>query len=316
MNYLLITVLLILAMPVYFGIARRYNIVDVPNHRSSHAGITIRGAGILFPLAVVLCSVLFGGVNVLLLAALLLISCISFADDLKPLPAMVRLPVHLLSVCIMLFALDIYTLWPLWLVLLAYGFIIGSINAFNFMDGINGITGIYALVALATLWYINVQVKFVQPWLVICPLIACGVFLFFNYRKKALCFAGDVGSISMAFWLLALLLMLIYATGNFKYVFLLSVYGADVFFTVIKRLKLKQNILQAHRLHVYQLLANNGGYSHRVVAAGYGLVQLLVNLFVLNTGFHFAFYLFLIAAATAFAYILLERKYRYPIAVA
>jgi UDP-N-acetylmuramyl pentapeptide phosphotransferase/UDP-N-acetylglucosamine-1-phosphate transferase len=104
----------------------------------------------------------------------------------------------------------------------------GIINAYNFMDGINGITGGYSLVILAALAYINKEVvTFVEAdfiYTVICSVL---VFCFFNFRKRAKCFAGDVGSVSIAFILLFLIGRLIIETEDFSWIVLLSVYGVE-----------------------------------------------------------------------------------------
>ena len=84
---------------------------------------------------------------------------------------------------------------PWWYVVIAFIFCTGVINAYNFMDGINGITGGYSLVVLGALAYINCAVtQFVMPELIYIAIAGCLVFCFFNFRKKAKCFAGDCGS--------------------------------------------------------------------------------------------------------------------------
>lgn len=307
-NYLLIPILLIILMHLYFRLSMHYNIFDIPNHRSSHTEVTIRGAGIVFPLAVVLGFSFFGEVHVFFIAGLLIISIISFIDDLIPLSALLRLVVHLLAVSLMLYALNIYYLWPLWLVILSYTVIIGTINAFNFMDGINGITGIYSVVTLISMMYINFfTIHFVTNYLIICPFLACLIFLFYNFRKKARCFAGDVGSISISFLFIALTIAVITKTACFKYIFLFSVYGIDVCFTLIKRIRLGQNILQAHRLHLYQLLVHKGNYEHRGIALAYGVIQLAINVFLVTTDLPLLIYLLIVIIALGLSYLNIQR---------
>ncbi len=89
------------------------------------------------------------------------------------------------------------------------------------MDGINGITGLYSFVILSTLYYINqYKIIFTDVNFIIYPVLASLVFLFFNFRKKAKCFAGDVGSMSIAFWVLALLGLLVVKTQELTYLLL------------------------------------------------------------------------------------------------
>jgi UDP-N-acetylmuramyl pentapeptide phosphotransferase/UDP-N-acetylglucosamine-1-phosphate transferase len=309
-SYLYITLLLVIAILAYFRIAARFGIVDVPNHRSSHQEVTIRGAGIIFPLSILLCRFVFGDISVFLITGLLLISTISFVDDLSPLSARIRMSVHVIAVSLMLYALNMYTVYPWYAVVCLYIIIIGGINAYNFMDGINGITGIYSGLALVTMLYINYYISpFTKNALIVCPLLACMVFLYFNFRGRAKCFAGDVGSISIAFWLIALSVMLVLKLQSYKYLFLFSVYGVDVFFTVIKRIKLKQNIFEAHRLHIYQLLVNNGRLSHRGVALLYGAVQLIINIFVITTSLYTGVYAIVIIAFLGSMYIIAANRF-------
>lgn len=151
------------------------------------------------------------------------------------------------------------------------------------MDGINGITGVYSLVLLLSLLWIDVyHLNFIDPQLLMIAIGGVVVFNFFNFRKKAVCFAGDVGSISMAFLICFLLLKLMLKTADVKYLLLLSVYGIDAVFTIIIRLSRRENIFKAHRSHLYQLLVNEGGHKHLLIAFLYGAMQLIVNLIVIK----------------------------------
>lgn len=312
MTFTLFSILLILlfvAELVYFRIADKYNIIDKPNERSSHTTITLRGGGVIFPIAMVLYAVLFQVANpsasfMYLLAGMLAISIVSFWDDVSSLPNRVRILVHLLSVTAMLYAVGAFSLLPVWSVVLCYVVIIGTINAYNFMDGINGITGVYSLVILLSCLYFNEYIKPVtdSPY-IIAAVLACIVFLFFNFRKKAKCFAGDVGSVSIGFWIISILLMIIIATGDAKYVFFLAVYGVDAVLTIMHRLILKQNIFEAHRLHFYQILANERKVSHLTVSAAYGILQLLVNAVILFSSFNFIITGLLVCAPLALIYV-------------
>lgn len=150
------------------------------------------------------------------------------------------------------------------------------------MDGINGITGAYSLITILSLYFINeTQFVFVfSEWLIIVA-ISLLVFNFFNFRKKAKCFAGDVGSVSMAFIVIFFLLLLILKSQDLKYIGLLLFYGLDTVSTIIFRLIRKENIFEAHRSHFYQYLANIKGWPHLMVATLYLVVQLMVNILIL-----------------------------------
>jgi UDP-N-acetylmuramyl pentapeptide phosphotransferase/UDP-N-acetylglucosamine-1-phosphate transferase len=211
------------------------------------------------------------------LIGLTLICAISLWDDISSLPNRVRIVVHFLSISLVFYGLGLFTLWPWWLIGAAYIFFVGAMNAYNFMDGINGITGLYSLAVLLALQYVNCRIiAFTPPDFIYYPIVACLVFLFFNFRKQAKCFAGDVGSLGISFWIVTLLLQLMLVTESFVWVFFLSVYGVDAICTIFHRIYLKQNIFKAHRMHFYQILSNERGVSHRKVSCLYAGVQLLI----------------------------------------
>jgi UDP-N-acetylmuramyl pentapeptide phosphotransferase/UDP-N-acetylglucosamine-1-phosphate transferase len=127
------------------------------------------------------------------------------------------------------------------------------------------------------------------------------VFLFFNFRKRAKCFAGDVGSVSIAFWVVTLLLLLIIKTQNLIWVGFLLVYGVDSVCTILHRIYLKQNIMEAHRLHFYQILANERGMQHRLVSIIYFTVQLVCSSLIVTLYPIMGWWIFVILTATLVA---------------
>jgi len=274
--YLFISLLLIVAILIYFKIAGRYAIVDKPNRRSSHSHITIRGGGIIFPLAAVLWFVFYDFGDRWAIAGLLLIAAISFLDDLRPLSGKVRMVVHFAAVSLLFYNEGIFGLSWYWLVI-GYMLAIYWINAFNFMDGINAITPFYSLVALAAFFFLNLEVHFFSQDLILILVISVLIFSFFNARRRALTFAGDVGSVSMAFLLSWMMLSLIHHSAHFEYILLFAVYGLDSVFTIIFRLLRHENIFQAHRSHLYQLLSNERKQPHVRVALYFALTQLLID---------------------------------------
>ena len=92
---------------------------------------------------------------------------------------------------------------------------------------------------------------------------------------------GDIGSMGIAFWVVALIGLLMMKTGEIKWILFLAVYGVEVISTILERLKLKENIFEAHRRHLYQLLANEKKISHLKVSTLYAVVQLIVNAIVI-----------------------------------
>ncbi|SDQ73171.1 UDP-N-acetylmuramyl pentapeptide phosphotransferase/UDP-N-acetylglucosamine-1-phosphate transferase [Chryseobacterium soldanellicola] len=291
MEYIFVIIILFVCMLVYFKIADKYNIIDKPNHRSAHTQITLRGGGIIFPVAFILFALfntnLFFNDYWAFGLGLMAICTVSFIDDIIDLSNKIRLSAHFISVILLLYCFGVFNaenLIPFWIWPVMFILIIGTLNAYNFMDGINGMTGIYSLVTLASLVYINQEIyQFVDKDLIYYPILACLVFLFYNFRKKAKCFAGDVGSMGIGFWIIGLITLLIIKTQDIKYLFLLSIYGIEVVLTIIERLQLKENIFEAHRRHLYQLFANEKKVSHLMISGAYALLQLIINAFLIHS---------------------------------
>ena len=276
MYYLIVLVLLFSAELFYFRIADKYNIIDKPNERSSHARITLRGGGVIFYFGVLAYFLTNHFEYPWFMLALTLITFISFIDDIRSTSQALRLVFHFSAMGLMFYQWGLFSL-PWWTILVALIICTGIINAYNFMDGINGITGGYSLIVLGALAFINHSVvSFVEPDLIYTMLCAVLVFNFFNFRKRAKCFAGDVGAVSIAFTILFLIGRLIIQTGDFSWIVLLVVYGIDSVLTIVHRLMLHENIGLPHRKHMYQIMANELRMPHVVVALIYMMMQAIV----------------------------------------
>ena len=276
MYYLIVFVLLFVAELFYFRIADRCNIIDKPNERSSHTKITLRGGGVIFYFGALAYFLISGFEYPCFILALTFVTFISFVDDVRSTSQKLRLLFHFSAMVLMFYQWGLFSLsW--WWIIIALIICTGIINAYNFMDGINGITGGYSLVILGALAYINAEItQFVEPALIYTVLCSVLVFCFFNFRKKAKCFAGDVGSVSIAFILLFLIGKLIIQTEDFSWIILLVIYGVDSVLTIIHRLMLHENIGLPHRKHMYQLMANELKIPHVVVSLIYMAVQAVV----------------------------------------
>lgn len=310
MNILIIIAVLLLILELlYFRIADQFNIIDKPNLRSSHTCITLRGGGILFLLAAWLYAFFYGFFYPWFLIGLTLIAGISFVDDVYSVSNKFRLVIHFFSMFLMFQDLGILNWESWWIVLIAVVVCVGIINAYNFMDGINGITGGYSLAVLIPLLYVNDTLHFIDVnflWVTILSLL---VFCFFNFRKKAKCFAGDVGAVGIAFILLFALGKLILQTSDFTYIIFLGVYGIDSVLTIIHRILLHENLGEAHRKHAYQLLANELKVRHTAVSLAYVLLQLTVSFGLILLPINNWLYFFVVCTLLSVAYILFKRKY-------
>lgn len=314
-TYIIIFILLLIAELLYFRIADKCNIIDKPNERSSHSTIVLRGGGIIFLIGVWIWSAFFGFQYPWFLVGLTLVAGISFVDDVHSLPDSVRLVAQFAAAAMAFYQLGIlhWSMW--WIILLALVVYVGATNVINFMDGINGITAGYSLVVLIPLALVNLTDTFVAQSLIVSTILASLVFCVFNFRPKgkAKCFAGDVGSIGIAFIMLFLLGHLIIRTGDITWLIFLLVYGVDGCLTIAHRIMLHENLGEAHRKHAYQIMANELKIGHVKVALLYMVIQLIISLgfiyFCPNT--MLAHWLYLIGAfvVLAIVYILFMKKY-------
>ena len=309
MYYIIILVLLFLAELFYFRIADKCNIIDKPNERSSHTRITLRGGGIIFYFGVLAYFLTSHFEYPWFMLALTLITFISFVDDIRSTSQVLRLVFHFSAMALMFYQWGLFSL-PWWTLFVALIVCTGIINAYNFMDGINGITGGYSLVVLVALAYINeAVVPFVEQGFILTVLCSVVVFNFFNFRKRAKCFAGDVGSVCIAFVLLFFIGKLVIRTEDFSWIILLAVYGVDSVLTIIHRLMLHENIGLPHRKHLYQIMANELKIPHVVVSSVYMLVQALVIVGYFYFYSYGYWYLLGIIVLLSGIYVLFMRRY-------
>ena len=285
--YFVVFVVLLGVELLYFRVANYFNIIDKPNERSSHSRITLRGGGIVFYVGALVYFVISGFSFPWFMLGLTLIAGVSFVDDVRSVTQRVRLVVHFVAMLLMFYQWGMVSL-PWWYVVVALVVCTGIINAYNFMDGINGITEGYSLIVLGGLAYVNEWViPFVDERMIYTMMVAVLVFGVFNFRRKAKCFAGDVGAVSIAFVILFLLGRLILETGDWSYIIFLAVYGVDSVLTIVHRLMLHENIGLPHRKHMYQLMANELKISHVVVSLLYMVVQaVIVAIYLAMPGMH------------------------------
>lgn len=315
MNYFLIFFILLILEIFYFKIASKFNIIDKPNERSSHTSVVLRGGGGIFLLGAWVWSFFYGFHYPWFLVGLTLVAGVSFIDDIRSLPDSLRLVVQFVAAAMAFYQLDILHIELWWVILLALIVYVGITNVINFMDGINGITAGYALAVLFPLMLLNAKEDFVESSLIEVSIISVLVFCLFNFRPKgkAKCFAGDVGSIGIAFILLFILGKVILQTADITYLILLVVYGIDACLTMIHRMMLHENLGEAHRKHAYQIMANELKIGHVKVASFYMVLQLVISLFFIygvpDTFLAHWIYLVIVVVALAIAYVFFMKKY-------
>ena len=325
MNYLIVVVILFVAELLYFRIADKCNIIDKPNERSSHSTIVLRGGGVIFVLGAWIWTAFYGLNYPWFLIAVTLVSALSFIDDIRSLPDSIRLVGQFIGMGLLI--LQLFSSSPdsliaesaLWIkvlfVIAALIVCVGATNIYNFMDGINGITPGYSFAILIPLFVLNREMGFVDESLIVVVLLANLVFSYFNFRPKgkAKCFAGDVGSVGIAFILLFMIGMLIMRTGDITWLIFMVVYGVDGCCTIVHRIMLHENLGEAHRKHVFQLMANELKIGHMKVTFFYMILQLAISLvFVLvipDTVWAHWIYLGAVLVVMVMGYVLFMRKY-------
>ena len=312
MIFILVTLFLIIIELIYFRVAKRFSIIDKPNARSLHTNITIRGGGIIFLVSALFYFIYSNFQYPLFFLGLTVIALISFLDDIFTLPNRYRFPFQFLAVYSILFEIDFFSN-PWWIIIAILVLGVGIINAYNFMDGINGITGGYSTVVISALLFINnYHIKFIENNFLVFVFLGLIVFNYFNFRKKAICFAGDVGSISIAVIIVFLLLKLIIMDENLMYILFLGVYGVDSILTIIHRLILKENIFKAHRFHLFQVLVHTLKIPHLFMSSIYMVIQSVICcIIIFNLRYSLTIQLiagFIIIAMLISAYIIIKRK--------
>jgi len=280
-----------MATGVVLHYLRRNAILDHPNERSSHKIPTPRGGGwgimlTLLP-ALVLIGWIVGNFDRILpiLAGAAGLMAISWVDDRRSLPPLLRFGTQIAAVAIGLTALPSESLvfqgWlPFWLDRLAAAVCwLWFVNLFNFMDGIDGLAGSEAASIGAGLALVSVVAGLgvVPLWLALAAVGAALVFLVWNWHPAQV-FMGDVGSVPLGF-ILGWLLLGPAASGQWAAALLVPLYFlADATLTLLRRLIVGKRIWQAHREHIYQR-AVQAGHSHsdvviKVIAANAALVAL------------------------------------------
>lgn len=276
--------------------ARARGVLDLPNDRGSHARPTPRGGGLAI-VAVVSAAALLAAVlhpeSLVAVAGVMLpalaVAVVSWCDDMRPVPIRVRFGVHFAAAIAAIAilgpveridlgsfgAFDLgVAAWPLTVL-----WIVGLINAFNFMDGIDGIAGITGLAAgmaiAAAAWISGAT----AIGAVAAAFAAASLgFLMWNW-PPARVFMGDVGSTFCGF-VLAVLPLAVGAEAKPRVVpvavFVMWPFIFDTAYTILRRLRNRENIFQAHRSHLYQRLAI-AGWSHRAVSALYGALAAMAG---------------------------------------
>ncbi len=295
--HIIVPICYILFSIIYLKVAHRYKIYDVPVSRSSHRNQTVTGFGLFVLFGLLIFTICYTrSLNSFFIIGLVMICTISYLDDIVFVKHFIRLIFQLFALTLMTIDLPFefmeFEKWPIIIACVIFG--TGVLNAFNFMDGINGMLGLNSLVILLSFWYLNFnltdlegnQIQFANPLFLYTIVVGVLVFLYFNLRPTAKVFAGDVGSIGLAFVIFYFMANLVFKTGNYTYLLLFVVLGIDAGLTIIYKLIVRENIFVPHRDFLFKKLVHVGKVKHLKVASIYALLQLAISVFVIALPTH------------------------------
>lgn len=258
-------------LAVRYALSR--NLLDQPGARRSHTVATPRGGGVaivaVMLLAISLAFAVLPAYRGLMLASgigLLLVAGVGWADDHRPMSALVRLAVHVMAAALL--ALAVYRQGsPAWVAALAGVLALGLVNDWNFMDGIDGLAASQA--AMIASGYAMLMSAGPARALALALLAACCGFLPFNFPRARI-FLGDVGSGSLGFALAILIVTVseVNETETLSLLIPLSAFIFDAAMTLFLRMIRRERWWMPHVQHLYQRWAAARG-SHLVVTTAY-----------------------------------------------
>ena len=306
-HYITIFIILLAFEYAFFLMAQRLCIVDKPHLQSSHKGVVVRGGGIIFYVAFLIWTIINGFPAIERFTGLTILAVVSFIDDVHSISPKIRLVCHFMAIFLLFYHSGLIRA-PFHVIILLTMACVSAINIFNFMDGINGMTGGYSLVVTSVMLYVNEKmVHFTESSLLSYLIISILIFNFFNFRKNAKCFAGDVGSLTIGFILVYLVLRLCLRGQSMSWIVMFAVYGVDGGLTILHRMLLKENLMKPHKKHAYQILANELKIPHLVVSGIYmGLQAICCVWYIAYPGY---LTLFIEVGILVAMYLLFMKKY-------
>jgi Fuc2NAc and GlcNAc transferase len=271
------------------ALARRANLIDIPNERSSHTIPTPRGGGVAIVGSMTLGLYWLAAGDMTpaivpagLLPALLLVALVGLIDDRWQLSAWVRLASHFAAAGWILWQLGPLPPVPMpggawdlgWLAIpLALLYLVWAINFFNFMDGIDGIAASEAILvglggAALNLMHLGAA-GWPGPALLAC---CCLGFLVWNWPPARI-FMGDAGSgfLGLAIGAMTVGYACLAPVLFWGWMILQGCFMVDATVTLLRRIRRGQRAMQPHRSHAYQFAARRYG-RHQPVTMGYAAI--------------------------------------------
>jgi UDP-N-acetylmuramyl pentapeptide phosphotransferase/UDP-N-acetylglucosamine-1-phosphate transferase len=309
MTLLLIVVIMISVMSGLLGSMLIYkygghlSLTDVPSERSSHSTPTPRGGGIgIWVASLVVGFFVLKDVPFTMAAGV--VGILGLVEDRFSLTSHLRLVIQFIVSSTAVLMVVLYSdtllttslvLFPLWVL-----FVVGTTNFYNFMDGINGIAGLTGIVGFGLVAFFsffiadNVTIAFMS----IALSCACLGFLPLNF-PRAKVFMGDVGSLLLGFMFAVFVVRLSTDLRVFLcLIMFLFTFYADALVTIFYRWRRGENLMEAHRSHLYQHLCNTLGFPHWKISIVYMSIQLVIGVLAIlayKTGFHWQIVLFIVS---------------------
>lgn len=259
----------------------RIALLDNPNDRSSHSLPTPRGGGVGIWLAFILVGFFVVKDTCFTLTALAA-GLLGLWEDYRPLSSKLRLLIQVVISLLFIFLLSGLPTSALGAVSFFFWIVVitGTANFYNFMDGINGIAGLTGIVGFGLMAFFSFFIVYEPEVALISIALSCAClgFLPFNF-PKAKVFMGDTGSIFLGVAFAALVLKLTATIGIFLclVMFLFNFY-ADAIVTIYYRSRRGENLLKAHRSHLYQYMSNELKMPHWVVSGTYAITQCVIGI--------------------------------------
>lgn len=313
-KYIFLLVAFTLLEGAYLLIARRLQYEAPVLDRSSHVKPTPIGGGVIILIAT-LSTFLVGEVTASLFWVIcggMVLGLMSLYDDFHPLPPLPRLVVQIL-VAGLAFK-NIYFPEALHIYFLAVLCSVCCMNAFNFIDGIAGMLALYSLTVLGTLLYaVAVYIPYpdCQSFITLGTLLFIAMVAFAIYNIPDKIFAGDVGSITIGFFISYILINLMIYQVDASFVALIIVCLFDVCMTILQRLFAGANILTPHKRHIYQVLTSSWNLPHIPISLSYSILQLVISIvyFMLPPVYHWIYIIFVCIVLTV-CYFVIRRSPR------
>lgn len=289
--------------------AYKLGLIDIPNNRSSHILPTPSGGGIGILLAFTTVALLSRtALNIWI--PVVFVSLVSFLDDKLGLTPKMRLLVQFVATFVailpLIYSSPVEMQLKFLLIIFFSVFIVGTANFYNFMDGINGIAGLTGFVGFMLLFIFAVNHNYdAEAVLLLSVSCACLGFLPFNL-PSARVFMGDVGSILLGFFYA---ITVVSMSSNIVEFLALSsclfTFYTDALTTLFVRWYSGEKLSQAHRRHLYQLLANQKKIPHWKVSLGYATVQAVIGVICLELLIKYELQLYLFLGVTFMVYCIL-----------